>query len=145
MSGQVMQRSGPTAGGGPGARRRVRRWIALGVAMVLAGSAAAFLALGGLDDPREAPAVVGATEVGIRDDAFTPPVIRIERGATVTWTFADGDEEHNVVGEGWGSARPQTTGTVDHTFSRVGTFDYACTLHRGMRGRVQVVDALVRS
>ena len=39
-------------------------------------------------------------------------------GATVTWTFAEGDREQNVVSDGWGSDVPRAQGTVVQSFER---------------------------
>ena len=99
-----------------------------------------------LADPAGGQPVVGVDAVTIRPDpalnhAFDPPVIQVRQGTTVTWTFADTDEDgpvdHDVVGEGWGSS-VQSTGTFAHTFDRPGTYDYVCTLHSFMSGSVRV-------
>jgi plastocyanin len=45
---------------------------------------------------------------------------------------------HDVTGEGWKSGDPQSEGTFRHAFDRPGTYDYRCTLHGGMEGRVVV-------
>lgn len=117
-----------------------RRWLVaavLVVIMAVVGVAVTPLLPGSADGPPS----VGVTDVQIVDGAFDPPVIQVEEGTTVTWTFADGQTQHNVVGEGWGRETAQSTGTHEHTFAEAGTYPYACTLHFGMDGRVDVVVA----
>lgn len=78
-------------------------------------------------------------QVDIPRSAFEPAVVEVPAGTTVTWTFTD-NTDHNVVGEGFESD-VLSDGTFTHTFTEAGTYDYQCTLHGGMRGRVVVADA----
>lgn len=96
------------------------------------------------------PAQVGVSEVILlQDDAlnhiFSPPVISIPAGTTVTWTFADIDEDgmpvdHNVVFDDVAS-EVMATGTYQITFDEIGSYDYVCTLHSYMEGRVIVTES----
>lgn len=76
---------------------------------------------------------------------FAPAVVELPAGTTLTWEFADVDEAgqpvaHNIVFAD--SASPvQAVGQYQRTFDTPGTFDYVCTLHPFMAGRVQVVAA----
>lgn len=88
-------------------------------------------------DPAAGEPVVGVDHVAVRNDAFDPPVIQIESGTTVTWTFDDGNRAHNVVGDGWLS-EVLAAGEYQHTFTEPGSYPYTCTLHWGMNGRVEV-------
>ncbi|CAN5853087.1 hypothetical protein BH23ACT10_BH23ACT10_29690 [soil metagenome] len=121
-----------------GRRLRVRR-----SALVTAAALAVLVTVGGavvvLDDPLDVAPAVGATDVALRDDAFGPAVIEIEPGTEVTWTFDDGEEEHNIVGQGWGDDSPRASGTYQRTFDKPGGYAYRCTLHFRMSGRVDVV------
>jgi len=73
--------------------------------------------------------------------SFSPANITIAPGSTVTWQIAGGT--HNVT---FGSAKPTggdipDTGAgnnIVRTFPSAGTFDYQCTRHSGMTGRVTV-------
>jgi plastocyanin len=85
--------------------------------------------------------VTGVTEVAARDNQFTPPAIQVTAGTTVTWTFDDRSVPHDVTGDGFTSGDPRRSGTFTHTFDRPGTYDYRCTLHDGMDGRVVVTGA----
>src|SRR5262249_993519 len=88
------------------------------------------------------PTHVGVTNVSVSLGGFSPNAIEVHAGTTVTWMFDD-DIEHDVVGgEGLQSPR-MTHGTYTHTFDAPGTYEYRCSLHPIMRGRV-VVDAAGR-
>jgi plastocyanin len=77
--------------------------------------------------------------VEMHDNEFDPPVVEVATGATVTWAFTDGGVPHDVVGDGFES-EVESDGTFTHTFDVAGTYDYTCTLHKGMDGRAIVVD-----
>lgn len=82
------------------------------------------------------PPVGGVTTVTMTATDFTPDAIRVPAGTTVTWRFHD-RVEHNVTGDGI-SSPTQTGGTFTRTFDQPGVYDYRCTLHGPMRGRVVV-------
>ncbi|HZD72372.1 MAG TPA: plastocyanin/azurin family copper-binding protein [Actinomycetota bacterium] len=84
----------------------------------------------------EAP-VVGAHDVTAKDLQFQPPAIQVRPGTTVTWHFEDGAIAHDVKGEGF-SSPIKKSGTFSHRFDQPGTFEYRCTLHASMTGRVIV-------
>ncbi|MDA0366130.1 MAG: amicyanin [Chloroflexi bacterium] len=118
-------------------RTKVRGWGRVLGALLLAVVAAA--ALGGclgasLDD--DTPAA-GVTTVAVRDNRFDPRVIQVPAGTDVTWDWSGAKRAHNVVGDGFAS-EVQGSGSFLHRFDVAGSFDYLCTLHGGMRGRVIV-------
>jgi plastocyanin len=84
-----------------------------------------------------APPKRGVTNVVVKDMKFTPRVIEVPAGTTVTWRFQDGDTPHDVKGDGFKS-EIMRSGTFMHTFDTPGTYDYRCTLHSQMTGRVIV-------
>ncbi len=73
-------------------------------------------------------------------NAFTPSSVDISSGGTVTWAFRG--VTHNVTfstATGAPGNIGNSTGTsVSRTFGSAGTFNYQCTLHPGMSGRVVV-------
>ena len=69
----------------------------------------------------------GTATVKISDYKFTPKVLHIHRGTTVTWKWT-GEDPHNVTGPHFRSATKKT-GTFRHRFTRRGTFKYVCTIH----------------
>jgi nitrite reductase (NO-forming) len=77
---------------------------------------------------------------------YTPPEITVSSGATVTWTNDD-STIHTVTegGPGAAGATPAFDSSIiapgatwDHTFDTAGAFDYYCTLHPFMTGKVTV-------
>jgi plastocyanin len=77
--------------------------------------------------------------VTLKNFRFHPGNLTINRGDTVTWSWRDGETEHNVTFHGFHS-RTQTSGSYTVRFTRAGTFSYRCTIHasEGMRGKVTV-------
>ena len=72
-------------------------------------------------------------------NAFSPGCVELAPGGSVTWTFAS---EHNVQFQGsqptGGNIDRTSTGSVSRTFPNAGNYEYTCTLHAGMNGRVVV-------
>lgn len=94
----------------------------------------------------------GASSVSIdvADNVFEPRVVRIDPGATVTWTNT-GYNSHNVTPVEEGSFEPVPTASLEpkasasRTFSSPGVYRYFCSIHgtatRGQRGVIVVGDA----
>jgi len=63
----------------------------------------------------------------------------VKAGTTVTWTNRD-DDAHTVtsVANTFRSPGLDTGETFSYTFTRAGTFEYFCTLHPLMTGKVVV-------
>ena len=83
---------------------------------------------------------LGAGDIGIDNFAFTPSVLRIAAGTVVTW-INDDDVPHLVV-SAQGSFKQSPLLDTDQRFSatlsKPGTYDYFCSLHPMMRGRIIV-------
>jgi plastocyanin len=80
------------------------------------------------------------TAVDLKDACFTPSLLRVAAGSTVTFTNRD-PFVHNVSGSLWGhydDLRPNATFSA--TFGRAGIYPYACTIHPGMTGVIVVGD-----
>jgi plastocyanin len=78
--------------------------------------------------------------VEIRAFCFTPTVLHVDRGETVTWTNRD-PFAHNVMGASaaWGTfdfLKPDRS--INYRFVQTGTYPFVCTLHPGMVGAVVV-------
>jgi plastocyanin len=77
---------------------------------------------------------------------FDPETLTVSKGATVTWTNADstlhtvtsGSAESGNSGTEFDSSYLAAGKTFQHQFSTSGTFDYYCTLHPFMKGKVVV-------
>lgn len=104
--------------------------------VALLGFGAAACGEGG--PPQESVTVTdGTATVMVDDDFFAAADLTVPTGHTVTWEWAEGARNHNVVGDGF-AIDTQSEGTFTHRFDEPGTYDYACTLHGGMRGTVTV-------
>ncbi len=71
------------------------------------------------------------------DFSFYPAVIMIAKGGTVTWKQKD-YYEHTVTGGGFDSGKLSQGNTFSHTFNEVGTYEYRCSVHPSMTGKVIV-------
>ncbi|MCU1386863.1 MAG: hypothetical protein JWL72_201 [Ilumatobacteraceae bacterium] len=83
-------------------------------------------------------AATGGSAVAIAGFKFGPPEIDVKVGDTVTWTNND-KQPHTATSAGafdTGSIAPGATGTA--TFSKAGTFEYICSFHPFMKGKVVV-------
>lgn len=79
---------------------------------------------------------VATDQVELLLNDFRPDAVAVPVGAAVTWHF-DGTTTHDIVGEGWGTPA-RAEGVFAHTFTEAGTYDFRCTIHGPMRGRVVV-------
>jgi plastocyanin len=113
-------------------RNTSRKAIAI-AALALAGATVApAVALGG------GHAASGHTVV-LKEVRFHPGSLTINRGDSVTWSWRDGGEKHNVTFHGFHS-RTMGKGSYTVRFTSRGTFSYRCTIHEseGMRGKIVV-------
>jgi plastocyanin len=95
---------------------------------------------GGTDIPGKLPDLATeATKARITDGTFEPKTLTITPGTTVRWTN-DGKKPHTVTSDkgDWGSNEIPPGGEFTATFTKVGTFEYHCKLHEGMKGTIVV-------
>ena len=82
-----------------------------------------------------------ATEVKIDNFSFTPAVLTVPVGATVTWTNRD-DIPHTVVStedpKTFKSRALDTDEKFSFTFSKAGSYSYFCSIHPKMTGKIVV-------
>jgi plastocyanin len=95
-------------------------------------------ACGGGTTARDASPVATATIV-LQNNAFQPPNAEAPTRTTVTWTNADQVPHDIKFADGQRSPVLQFGGTYQRVFDSPGTFDYECTIHLGMVGRVTVI------
>jgi plastocyanin len=74
------------------------------------------------------PASAANKTVKVGDDYFSPKVVTINKGNTVTWTWLASAGAHNVRFKSFGSAI-KSGGSYKRRFTTRGTFAYKCTLH----------------
>ena len=103
-------------------------------------SALALLALG-LSRPKRAAASnepVSYT-VTIKDYDFSPSTLEVPAGAKVTWINKDEEPHTATANKGAFASQPlDTDDQFTFEFKSEGTFDYFCTLHPHMTGKVVV-------
>jgi amicyanin len=87
-------------------------------------------------------AAAAPAAVQIDNFHFTPPSLVVAPGATVTWTNAD-DSPHTVREKDgkFKSAALDTDDTFSQTFAAPGEYEYFCTIHPYMTGKVIVKPA----
>ncbi|MEO7042737.1 MAG: plastocyanin/azurin family copper-binding protein [Gemmatimonadaceae bacterium] len=84
--------------------------------------------------------VLGPNEIGIDNFAFKPPVLTVKRGTKVTWINSD-DVPHlivNVEGKFKQSSVLDTDQRYSTTLANPGTYNYYCSLHPKMQGKIIV-------
>jgi plastocyanin len=115
--------------------------IALGLATVAGGAHATHIATNPMTAAKPAPGAPGATASTVRIDNFTfnSATITVKTGTTVTWVNGD-DIPHTVVAKnkGFKSKVLDTGDSFSFTFAKAGQYDYFCSLHPHMTGRVIV-------
>ncbi len=78
------------------------------------------------------------TSITLGDNFFTPDLITISVGDTVTWNWNGKHHTSTGIGaESWDSG-VITSGSFSHTFNTAGTFAYVCELHSEMVGTITV-------
>jgi plastocyanin len=94
-------------------------------------------------------AVVSATAaaahtatVEIANFKFAPPDLTVTAGTTVVWKNAD-DSPHRIadVGGGYASAALDTDDSFSHIFATPGVYNYICSIHPYMKGKIVVKPA----
>lgn len=78
-------------------------------------------------------------EIKIDNFSFSPQRVTVTVGTTVVWTNND-DIPHTVVGthQEFRSKGLDTGHTFSFTFTKAGTFDYFCSVHPMMTGKIIV-------
>ena len=75
--------------------------------------------------------------VSIKDFAFNPDSVTVSVGGTVTWKNND-SATHTIKGRDFESENLKPGDSFSQTFEKVGTFDYSCSIHPAMTGKVVV-------
>jgi amicyanin len=107
------------------------KWMALAVtavpALLLGASSPAWSQRG------------GGPQIEIKAHGFDIPELTVQPGTTVTWINHD-DDPHTVTSTQnvFRSPGIDTDETYSYTFTKPGTYEYFCTLHPLMTGKVVV-------
>jgi len=88
--------------------------------------------------PAVSQETTGANVVTIKDFSFTPSVITVNKGDTVTWKHDD-VATHTIVVPGlFESPNLERGASAAFKFDTVGTYEYHCGIHTMMKGTVVV-------
>jgi plastocyanin len=115
---------------------------------MMAGNMSGNATMGGNQTATSGPTVTISPGSSTPSNAkfFEPPSLTVSKGTTVTWKNADstlhtvtsGTAEGGQSGTVFDSSYLAAGKTFQWTFSNAGTFDYYCTLHPYMKGKVVV-------
>lgn len=77
--------------------------------------------------------------ISISGNKFNPAELTVDVGTTVTWSNSD-STTHTVTASGgaFSSGNLKSGQNFGYTFNEPGTFDYGCTIHPDMKGKVVV-------
>lgn len=91
--------------------------------------------------PRATPTPSAQPRIDLVDNGYFPAQMVVRAGATVGWVNT-GSDGHDVTGTGpggaWRSGPLAPADRYQRAFGLPGTYDYVCTLHPEMRGRLIV-------
>jgi amicyanin len=79
----------------------------------------------------------GVLNITIQNFSFNPAELSIKKGSTVTWTNQDA-MPHKISGSSFQSDALNKGRSFSFTFDTAGTFDYVCSIHPYMKGRIIV-------
>lgn len=97
----------------------------------------------GNNQPQSSVDKQDTNKVTIQNFAFAPSSIIVKKGTTVTWT--NEDSVAHTVAETDGKTGPNSQDiskgqSYSFTYDTVGTFNYHCSIHPDMIGKVTVTD-----
>jgi plastocyanin len=79
----------------------------------------------------------GRGEVRIEDFRYEPTTLTVTPGTVVTWTSEDA-APHTATGAGFDTERLDKGESSEVTFNTPGTFEYICSYHPSMDGKIVV-------
>lgn len=80
----------------------------------------------------------GTHEVKIAGMQFAPATLIVQRGDTVTWRNDDPVPHTATAAGAFDSGNIAPGKTFSRRMDRPGDYDYVCTYHPGMKGRIEV-------
>jgi plastocyanin len=79
-------------------------------------------------------------DIEIKSFAFSPSTLNINVGDTVVWENKD-LMSHTITSDSGSELASESLGnskTYSHTFNTAGTYDYHCSIHSSMKGKIIV-------
>ena len=80
---------------------------------------------------------VEANAITIQNFAFNPGTLTVKQGTKVTWTNQD-SATHKIKSDTFNSGDLNQGDTFEFTFNNKGSFDYSCSIHPSMTGKIVV-------
>lgn len=81
--------------------------------------------------------IVSSAIVEIKGFAFNPAELTVAVGSTVVWTNSDAIS-HDIKSASFNSPLLSTGQTFEQKFTTAGVYDYACSIHPSMTGKIIV-------
>ncbi len=113
--------------------------IAVVAVLIIAGGALYYYGGYNYGTPNvsETPNPQGQNQISIKNFVFSPAELNINAGETVVWVNND-SVSHDISGSGFKSPLMSNGQSYSFTFSTAGTFDYICSIHPSMKGKIIV-------
>ena len=80
---------------------------------------------------------VEANTIAIKDFTFNPGTLTVKQGTKVTWTNQD-SMTHKIKSDTFNSSDLNQGDKFEFTFDKKGSFDYICSIHPSMSGKIVV-------
>ena len=117
---------------------RQRHWLVVPMLAAIAVGCG-----GGSDSYGSGPNTGGSTgstttSITVKNNVFDPTATTGAVGSTVSWTWAQSADLHNVTFDDGQKSANQSSGGYSRLFGTAGTYPYRCTNHPGMTGTVTV-------
>jgi plastocyanin len=75
--------------------------------------------------------------ITIQNFAFSPATLTVKKGTTITWTNQD-SAPHQIKSNSFNSPKLATGQSFSFVFNDIGSFDYSCSIHPSMTGKIIV-------
>lgn len=86
---------------------------------------------------QQSQAPVGTNTVTIQNFAFNPGTLTVKQGETVTWMNQDA-ATHKIKSDTFNSPDLNQGDKFEFIFNNKGSFDYNCSIHPSMTGKIIV-------
>lgn len=80
---------------------------------------------------------VKANTITIQNFTFNPSTLTVKQGTKVTWTNQD-SATHKIKSDTFNSSDLNQGDKFEFTFNNKGSFDYSCSIHPSMTGKIVV-------
>ncbi|MCL5969935.1 MAG: cupredoxin family copper-binding protein [Patescibacteria group bacterium] len=85
------------------------------------------------------PVTVNSNQISIKNFSFNPSTLTVKKGTTVTWVNED-NVTHAIKSATFNSQNLGSGDKFSFTFDNPGSFDYSCSIHPSMKGKIDVLN-----